>query len=105
MIEIVFISGFAGGVIRGLVGFIKHQYSYKNVKFEPVYFTSMMVISGLVGFASALAVKELGFSLLSEQSLSPAMALIIGYAGGDFLENIYKIILKKPSLYKFKNGS
>ena len=105
MIEIIFIAGFAGGVIRGLVGFIKHQYSYKNVKFELVYFISMMIVSGLVGFVSTFAVRGLGFSLIGEHSLSPALAVIIGYAGGDFLENIYKIILKKPSLYKFKNGS
>ena len=100
--ELVFIAGFFGGVIRGLVGFIKHQYSYKEVKFKPTYFISMMTISGIVGIVAAFSVKELGFSILGTESLSPAMALIIGYAGGDFLENIYKIILKKSSLYSFK---
>jgi len=29
------------------------------------------------------------------------MALIIGYAGGDLLENIWKIITKNPDLYSF----
>lgn len=100
--EIVFIAGFFGGVIRGLVGFIKHQYSYKEVKFELPYFVSMMTLSGIVGIVAAFSIKELGFSILGAESLSPAMALIIGYAGGDFLENIYKIILKKPSLYSFE---
>lgn len=66
MIEIILISGFVGGIIRGLVGFIKHQYSYKNVKFELVYFTSMMIISGLVGLTATFAVKGLGFSLIGE---------------------------------------
>jgi len=28
-------------------------------------------------------------------------AFVTGYAGGDFLENVYKIIIKKPSLYSF----
>ena len=27
---LVLLAGFAGGVIRGLVGFIKYQYSYKT---------------------------------------------------------------------------
>jgi len=28
-----FLLGFSGGIIRGLTGFVKHQLSYKNVKF------------------------------------------------------------------------
>ena len=34
-------------------------------------------------------------------SFTPALAFVIGYTGGDFLENVYKIIIKKPSLYSF----
>ncbi len=34
----ILIAGFGGGVVRGLVGFIKHQYSYKNVGFRLPYF-------------------------------------------------------------------
>lgn len=30
----ILIAGFGGEVIRGLVGYIKHQYSYKNVGFN-----------------------------------------------------------------------
>jgi len=30
---------------------------------------------------------------------SPALSFIVGYAGGDFLENIYKILTKKASFY------
>ena len=90
-------------MVRGLVGFVKHQYSYKEVKFELPYFISMMIVSGAVGVVSAVAVRELGISFLGVETLSPAMALIIGYAGGDFLENLYKIILKKPDLYSLPN--
>lgn len=96
---IVLLTGFGGGVLRGVVGFIKHQYSYKNVKFHLPYFIFMMVISGLVGLATAWAVKGAGMTFLGLEFIPPAVAFIIGYAGGDFLENVYKIIIKKPSLY------
>ena len=94
----IFIAAFGGGFIRGLVGFIKHQFSYKNVPFRPKYFIGMMFVSGLVGMVATIAIKELGFTLFGQ--FTPALAFIIGYAGGDFVENIYKIIIKKSSLYE-----
>ncbi len=94
---IIFISAFGGGILRGLVGFIKHQFSYKNVGFRWKYFLGMMFLSGVIGAVATLAVKELGFTLLG--NFTPALAFIIGYAGGDFIENIYKIIVKKSSLF------
>lgn len=96
----ILIAGFGGGALRGLVGFIKHQFSYKNVEFRLYYFLAMMFLSGVVGLLIAIAVEETGISFLGLDYLSPALAFIIGYAGGDFLENIYKIIVKKSSLYK-----
>lgn len=98
MFEAVFIAGFGGGFVRGLVGFVKHQYSYKEVKFNLLHFLSMMFISGSIGVLSAISVREVGFNLLGISSVSPALAFIIGYAGGDFLENIAKIILKEPEV-------
>ena len=95
----ILIAGFGGGVVRGLVGFIKHQYSYKNVKFELPYFSAMMFISGIIGLLTVMTIKELGFTFLG--SFTPALAFVVGYAGGDFIENIYKIIVKTPSLYSF----
>ncbi len=94
---IIFISAFGGGFIRGLVGWIKHQFSYKNVAFRPKYFVGMMIVSGLVGMVAPIAIKELGFTLFGQ--FTPALAFIVGYAGGDFVENIYKIIIKKSNLY------
>ena len=96
----ILISGFGGGVVRGLVGFIKHQYAYKDVKFELSYFLTMCFLSGVIGVLSAAAVKELGMTFFGGYFTS-AMAFVVGYAGGDFIENIYKIILRKPSLYSF----
>ena len=97
----ILIAGFGGGVVRGLVGFIKHQYSYKNVGFDLPYFSAMMFLSGIIGLLTAVVIKELGLTFFGLPQLTPALALVIGYAGGDFLENVYKIIIKKPSLYSF----
>ena len=93
----IFIAGFGGGLIRGLVGFIKHQFSYKNVGFNLPYFLGMMFLSGMVGLLAAVAIKGVGFTF--SDAFSPALAFIVGYAGGDFIENIYKIIIKKSSIY------
>jgi len=85
----VLIAGFIGGAIRGIFGFIKHQYSYKNVGFKAPYFFLMAFLSGVVGLvASCLITGNVIF------------ALIVGYAGGDFIENLFKIITKKESLYE-----
>ncbi len=84
--------------MRGLVGFIKHQFSYKDVPFRPGYFVGTMITSGTIGLVSVWAIQSVGFTL--EGAFTPALAFIIGYAGGDFLENIYKIIIKKANLYE-----
>ena len=94
----IIISAFGGGVTRGLVGFIKHQRAYKNVPFNLPYFLTMMFISGIIGLLSSEAVRNTGMHFLGINTFSPALAFIIGYAGGDFLENIYKIFVKKASL-------
>lgn len=94
----ILIAGFGGGLVRGLVGFIKHQFSYKNVKFELNYFLAMNFISAVIGLLAALAVRETGFTLFG--TFSPGLAFVVGYAGGDFIENIYKIIVKKSNLYE-----
>lgn len=96
----IILAAFGGGVVRGLVGFFKYQYSYKEVKFRLNYFLGATLISGIVGTVAVLAIKQLGFTLLG--GFTPALAFIIGYAGGDFLENIYKIIIKKSDLFAKK---
>ena len=58
----------------------------------------MVGLSGLVGLAAGWVVK----GVMDEEVLSEIInvyAFIAGYAGGDFIENAFKIILKKPSLY------
>lgn len=98
----VLAAGFLGGAIRGLVGFIKHQYSYKNVKFDLYYFLAMASLSGIIGLVSVAVAQELGLVLVNVR-VGPAMALVIGYAGGDFIENLYKLLMKKASLYPSKD--
>lgn len=89
------VAGFGGGLVRGLIGFLKNQYSYKNISFNLPYFFVMMFLSGVVGVLTAVAVKYSFISLEGVEYVSPSIAFIVGYAGGDFLEGIYKILLKK----------
>jgi len=91
-------AGFASGAIRDLMGFIKHQYSYKNVLFRWWYFLLMIGLSGIVGPAAGWLVKG-AVELDGTLKVTKFYTFIAGYAGGDFIENIYKIIAKKPSLY------
>ncbi len=85
----ILLAGFAGGVVRGLVGFVKHQYSYKKVGFNLPYFLAMMFLSGIIGMLASSLIRA-----------NAVFALVAGYAGGDFIENIYKTIAKKPSLWE-----
>ena len=93
------VAGAFGGLVRGLVGFTKHQFAYKNVKFEPAYFLSLMAISSAIGLVITWAVCESGLKLPAIDSINPAIAFIVGYAGGDIVENIYKIIVGKATLF------
>lgn len=102
MYLVVLFAGFLGGAVRGLVGFIKHQFSYKNVGFKWPYFLGMTFLSGMVGLSASIAVKSVSFTLAG--TFSPALGFIVGYAGGDFIENIYKIIIKKSSLYPIEKS-
>jgi len=80
-----FLLGFSGGIIRGLTGFVKHQFSYKNVKFDLLYFLALSLICGVIGGVVSLLFQVKGV----------IFPFVIGYAGGDFLENIYKIITNR----------
>jgi hypothetical protein len=95
----IIVAGFGGGVIRGLVGFLKKDssYSYKKPSFNLPYFFLMAFISGIIGLLAAVSIKESALAIGGIEYVSPALAFIIGYAGGDFLEGIYKILLKKFS--------
>ncbi len=91
----ILIAGFGGGLVRGLIGFIKNQYSYKNAGFNLPYFFVMMFLSGVIGLLVAWAVKNSFVSLEGVEYVSPSIAFIMGYAGGDFLDGLYKILFGK----------
>lgn len=97
---IILFAGFLGGTVRGLVGFIKHQQSYKDVPFRPLYFISMISLSGFIGLLAAWVTEDLGVTFLGLDQLSASVAFVLGYAGGDLVENLFKIIIRQPSLYK-----
>jgi len=96
---VLLIAGAGGGLVRGIVGFIKHQFAYKNVAFKPEYVAVIMVLSGVVGLLVTWAFATSGLQIAEVPMANPAIAFIIGYAGGDFLENIYKILVGKTTLY------
>ena len=87
-------------MVRALFGFFK-QFSYKTPKFEVFYFFVMVFISSIIGLLTAVATKELELNFFGLGEFTPALTFIVGYAEGDFLENVYKTIIKKPSLYSF----
>ncbi len=96
----VLLAGFVGGVMRGLVGYIKYRSSYKKVPFQTGYFIFSVLVSGAVGLLAAWVTKDLGIKFLGLPEITAAIAIVIGYAGGDFIENLYKILTGKASLYE-----
>jgi hypothetical protein len=91
----IIIAGFGGGAVRSIFAYYK-SFSFKNPKFDTKYFIMMMFISGFIGLITAVLAKELGIKILGISDFNAAIAFLVGYAGGDFLENIYKLIIKKP---------
>ena len=87
------IAGFGGGMVRGIVGFLKNQYSYKTSTFNVPYFFVMSFLSGIIGLLVSMSVSA--SELQGIQNITPAISFIVGYAGGDFLENIWKVIAGK----------
>jgi len=53
----------------------------------------------LVGLTVTWAVVSSGLEIVALTQINPAIAFIVGYAGGDLIENIYKILVGKTTLY------
>ncbi|HBB68177.1 MAG: hypothetical protein A2X28_11215 [Elusimicrobia bacterium GWA2_56_46] len=78
-IETGVIAGFAGGVARGLSSFLKKRKAGTSGKFNYSYFFTTVFFSGILGgIAGALAESNW------------KTAFFAGYAGMDFIENLYK---------------
>ncbi len=91
------LAGLVGGIIRGLVGYVKYHFNYKGVKFVWGYFLLMVGISGIVGMSAGWLVKGI---MAEGQTVNVFYAFLAGYAGGDFIDNAFKIIFNKTSLFK-----
>ena len=92
------IGGVFGGVLRGSVGIIKYITSYKDVKINLYYFSGMVLVSGIIGYVSAWIIQDVSSVFLEVSILPLSFAVVAGYAGGDFLENLVKIALKDANL-------
>jgi hypothetical protein len=92
----IILAGFGGGAVRSIVGYYKSS-SFENPKFDIKNFVVMILLSGFIGLIAAVVTKELDLGLLGlPGGLTPAVAFLVGYAGGDLLDNLYKIFLRKP---------
>lgn len=96
---ILLLAGGFGGTVRGLMGFLKHRLAYKDVEFKPLYFLGMVALSAFVGLTVTWAIIGSGVQFPFVEQINPALAFIVGYAGGDFIENLYKIFLKTTTLF------
>ena len=77
--EIYIVAGFVGGIARGLSSFLKKQRAGISGKFSYSYFFTTVFFSGILGgIAGALAESSWKTSFFA------------GYAGMDFLENLYQ---------------
>ncbi len=94
-----FVAGLLGGLLRGGVGVSKYITSYKDVEIRPYYFAGTVLFSGIVGYVSVWIAADLAEVFLEVERLPIAFALIVGYAGGDFIENAFKIVAKQPQFF------
>ena len=95
-----FIAGLFGGLLRGAVGLFKYITSYKDVEIRPYYFGGMVLVTGVVGWASAWVARDILQIFLELETVPLSFALIAGYAGGDFIDNLVKIVMREPQLFE-----
>ena len=82
----IFIAGFLGGLIRGLIGITKYITGTptKKRKVRKDWMILTLLSSGGLGLMAGVFIAE-----------DIKFALVAGYAGTDFLENLFKIKMKK----------
>ena len=81
----VFLAGFIGGVIRGLMGITKYINATpsKKRKVRKDWIILNLLSSGGLGLLVGVFIAE-----------DIRFALLAGYAGTDFIENLFKIKMK-----------
>jgi len=60
-----------------------------------------MFLSGIIGHLYRRSDKRIGTDIFRFAATQSGFSFRDWICGGDFLENIYKTIIKKPSLYAF----
>ena len=82
----IFAAGFLGGLIRGLVGVSKviRASPTRKKKIRKDYIIVSLLSAGGLGLMVGVFIAD-----------DIRFALLAGYAGADFIENLYKIKLKK----------
>ncbi len=86
MLLYIFLAGFLGGIIRGIVGITKYITATpsKKRKVRKDWMILSLLSSGGLGLMAGVFIAE-----------DIKFALVAGYAGTDFLENLFKIKMKK----------
>ena len=75
------IAGLIGGLIRGTVGVTSDKtFNPDQFKFRWKYFATTMLVSAIVGTMSGIIADG-----------DWRISLLAGYAGTDFLENLYRL--------------
>ncbi|MBI4139762.1 hypothetical protein HY483_02250 [Candidatus Woesearchaeota archaeon] len=90
MAEQIFIYagfGFLGGFTRAVIGLLKLYTPKKRGEVKPLYMLISLLGSGIIGIFAALVI-----------STSFPLAILAGYAGTDFIENIYKLRIKGKAI-------
>lgn len=85
-------AGFAGGLVRGVVGVLKAV--RQGRKFRVRYFATTLLLSALIGLIAAMFVEN-----------DVKFAILAGYVGGDFIESLYKVRFRekyRPSSRKVR---
>lgn len=82
----IFLAGFLGGIIRGLIGITKYINATpsKRRKIRKDWIILSLLSSGGMGLMAGVFIAE-----------DIKFALVAGYAGTDFLESLFKIKMKK----------
>lgn len=94
-----FVAGLFGGLLRGGMGLFKYMTSYKDVEIRPYYFAGMVILTGVIGWVSAWVAGDALRIFLELETVPLSFAVVAGYAGGDLIENIFKIAVQEPQLF------
>ena len=86
MLEAIVLGGFIGGIVRGIVGLVKHR---SNKKTGPWAMFGILIFA-FIGIMCALAFAATGF--LFSRNVMVVVSAIAGYAGADIINSLLKVL-------------